>query len=165
MMPPIPALVAFAVLFGYPLIQIAAILLRRRKRLRFNATVTELLSDPSMGFHDRLKIRRSAERSRGKQALPILLTLPYLVFKATLKEAVKPKQNLNTNERFKKIDALFDEATDLEWATWPITFGLLLPVSIASWAIAAVIVWAKGTARPHFPNIHDLARISIAAAP
>lgn len=160
MMAPVPVVLLVVLMIGYPLTQIIAIRLRRGKRLAFNALAARIQADPRVSRFDKNVVRRITERSRGGAGtLRTLITLPLLAFRtaAASDTDTSPKAMLYSEV----IEHLWDQCIELEWAAWPITSAIVLPVALGAWALGAGFARLKGAVRPSFPTLHDLARATV----
>lgn len=76
---PVPVLVAFAILLGWPLLQLAGLLLARGPRKRLNRLVASALADPDLTPDERafvLSHRDSIRAGRWDGKLPGIAALP-----------------------------------------------------------------------------------------
>lgn len=146
-MPPLPVILFVAIMFGYPLIQIAAISLRRPHRLRFNALADEVAADPHYGVVEQGAIAWVRLQSRGRDGSIVLapLALPIFILKRVLRGQLTaadvpeherrddrmetlesacdlPKNSpLWSDERFHRLLSMM---ISLEMARWPISVFL-----------------------------------------
>lgn len=157
MMPPLPILLAFIVLIGYPLVQIAAIKLRRQKRLSYNQFAEAWLDHPSVEADEKDRIQTLVTRSRGSETFKALLRLPVNAFVHTLRDTQTPRLK-PVSDAEHRLHYLKMETLQLELATWPIASAVSIPLALGAWAIAAAILWLQKAAAPHFPTVQDLGR-------
>ena len=162
-MPPLPVSLLAFLMIGYPLVQIVAIRLRRPLRLRFNSRAERLKGDQSLSYFDRNLVNRIERRSRGGfDTLQRLLRLPVIAFESVFDDSDPMAQPTPRISDLDEVELLRDEASELEWTAWPITFLVVVPITFSAWALgAALAIVSKRTARPSLPSLLALVRAMI----
>lgn len=165
MMPPLPITLAFVILIGYPLLQIAAIRYRRAWRLECNALAAELLGDKTTFRSERHLVRVLLAASREDfDTVRRLARLPSIMFREALNppapQVVRAYELSPRAAEFgAKLDRMRHLTIHLEWATWPITFTILAIASVAAGSLGSMIAAARGIARVHIPGLSDIERL------
>ncbi len=159
MMPPAPVVLLAILMLGYPLVQIAAIALRRRKRLRFRMLMDGMLEDPAYGDAERIALRGLRRETIDN---PLILISPFLLPVVAVVDILEvstkrlrvedPGDLFLSFAELSKTSALrhdprLEEASehgiDLAFASWPITMMLALLITLPFAGSATLIRWIR----------------------
>lgn len=161
---PLPIIAFVAILFGYPLIQIAAIRLRRPIRLTFNALLSDMLADPAnQGEVEQRAVSALMGASRGAPSMILApVMVPAVVIGAFL-EARSGQRGVAEAERAfaltfehfanlpvdsplwadPRLDRAFDLSMMLSIAVWPISMFVGIVATIPAAALLLVVAFVQ----------------------